>query len=161
MLHTKPQGHWPFGSGEEDFWRVFTKYGRGGDLGHVTPPPPPPANKLSFPRPMEALHEIWLWLAQQFWRRRSLKMVNRRTDDNGWQTDYGACLYYKLTNEFMGSGELKIQRKDVSLPWLWGFHYPPWVYLSLNHSAVVQSANTQKYVTVHILKINMFNTVTF
>ena len=19
MLHTKPQGHWPFGSGEEDF----------------------------------------------------------------------------------------------------------------------------------------------
>ena len=35
MLHTKPQGHWPFGSGE-DFRRVFTIYGRGGHLGHVT-----------------------------------------------------------------------------------------------------------------------------
>ena len=29
MLHTKPQGHWPFGSG----------YGRGGHLGHVTQTP--------------------------------------------------------------------------------------------------------------------------
>ena len=38
MLHTKPQGHWPFGSGE-DFLRVFTIYGRGGHLGHVTQTP--------------------------------------------------------------------------------------------------------------------------
>ena len=36
MLHTKPQGHWPFCSGEEDFLRVFTIYGHGGHLGHVT-----------------------------------------------------------------------------------------------------------------------------
>ena len=36
MLYTKPQGHWPFGSGEEDFWRVFTIYGHGSHLGHVT-----------------------------------------------------------------------------------------------------------------------------
>ena len=35
MLHTKPQGRWPFGS-EEDFLRVFTIYGRGGHFGHVT-----------------------------------------------------------------------------------------------------------------------------
>ena len=39
MLHTKPQGHWLFGSGEEDFLRVFTIYGRGGHLGHVTQSP--------------------------------------------------------------------------------------------------------------------------
>ena len=39
MLHTKPQGHWPFGSGEEDFFRVFTIYGRGAHLGHVTQTP--------------------------------------------------------------------------------------------------------------------------
>ena len=39
MLHTKAQGRWSFGSGEEDFWRVFTIYGRGGHLGHVTPMP--------------------------------------------------------------------------------------------------------------------------
>ena len=36
MLHTKSQGHWPFGSREEDIYRVFTIYGPGGDLGHVT-----------------------------------------------------------------------------------------------------------------------------
>ena len=39
MLHTKPQSHWPFGSEEEDFLRVFTIYGRGGHLGHVTQTP--------------------------------------------------------------------------------------------------------------------------
>ena len=36
MLHTKFGGNLPAGSGEEDFWRVFTIYGRGGHLGHVT-----------------------------------------------------------------------------------------------------------------------------
>ena len=36
MLHTKFHGNWPAGSGEEDFLNVFTIYGRGGHLGHVT-----------------------------------------------------------------------------------------------------------------------------
>ena len=36
MLHTKFRGNRPTGSGEEDFWRVFTIYGRGGHLSHVT-----------------------------------------------------------------------------------------------------------------------------
>ena len=35
MLHTKFRGNWPAGSGEEDFLRVFTIYGRGSHLGHV------------------------------------------------------------------------------------------------------------------------------
>ena len=35
MLHTKFRGNQPAGSGE-DFWRVFTNYGRGGHLGHMT-----------------------------------------------------------------------------------------------------------------------------
>ena len=35
MLHTKSQGHWPSGSGE-DSSRVFTIYGRGSHLGNVT-----------------------------------------------------------------------------------------------------------------------------
>ena len=35
MLHTKFHGNWPVGSGE-DFLRVFTIYGHGGHLGHVT-----------------------------------------------------------------------------------------------------------------------------
>ena len=35
MLHTKLLENRPAGSGE-DFLRVFTIYGRGGNLGHVT-----------------------------------------------------------------------------------------------------------------------------
>ena len=36
MLHTKSQGPQSSGSGEEDFKRVFTIYGHGGHLSHVT-----------------------------------------------------------------------------------------------------------------------------
>ena len=36
ILHTKFRGNLPAGFGEEDFLRVFTIYGRGGHLGHVT-----------------------------------------------------------------------------------------------------------------------------
>ena len=36
MLHTKFRENKPDGSGEEDFKRVFTIYGHGGHLGHVT-----------------------------------------------------------------------------------------------------------------------------
>ena len=36
MLHTTFRENRPAGSGEEDFEGVFTIYGRGGHLGHVT-----------------------------------------------------------------------------------------------------------------------------
>ena len=36
MLHTKFHGNRSTGSREEDFWRVFTIYGHGSHLGHVT-----------------------------------------------------------------------------------------------------------------------------
>ena len=36
MLHTKFRENRPAGSGEEDFLRVFTIYGHGGHLVHVT-----------------------------------------------------------------------------------------------------------------------------
>ena len=39
MLHVKFHENRPAGSGEEDFWRVFTIYGHGGHLGHVTQMP--------------------------------------------------------------------------------------------------------------------------
>ena len=39
MLHTKFRENRPAGSGKEDFQRVFTIYGRGGHLGHVTQMP--------------------------------------------------------------------------------------------------------------------------
>ena len=35
-LHAKFQNHWPSGSGEEDFLKVFALYSHGGHLGHVT-----------------------------------------------------------------------------------------------------------------------------
>ena len=83
MLHTKFRSNQPVGSGEEDFLRVFTIYGRGGHLGHVTqmrsgmkpkvraraPQLSPQPEyfiseffkiKISFPLPKEALHKIWL-----------------------------------------------------------------------------------------------------
>ena len=36
MLHTKFRGNQPAGYGVKDFLRVFTIYGHGGHLGHVT-----------------------------------------------------------------------------------------------------------------------------
>ena len=36
MLHNKFRENRPAGSGDEDFLRVFTIYGRDGHLGHVT-----------------------------------------------------------------------------------------------------------------------------
>ena len=36
MLHTKFQGHGSIGSGEEDFFKVFTIYGHDSHVGHVT-----------------------------------------------------------------------------------------------------------------------------
>ena len=154
MLHTRTQGHWPFGSGEEGFLRGFTIYGRGSYLGHVTRMPrinfrsPDPWRlhmKFDFHWPSGFGEEdLWKWwtddyvqmtehaytrraklsnrpltfcrfsskpkwlrLALRFWRRRSLKMV-----DGQW-TDDGACLYYKLTNEPKGSGELKMGWKSL------------------------------------------------
>ena len=66
---------------------------------------------------MEAPYEIWLWLAKRFLRRRCLKSV-----DNGrrrWRRrmDNGACLYYKLTYEPKGSGELKkkIDKQEIAV----------------------------------------------
>ena len=38
MLHTKFQGHRLLGSRERRFSKVFTIYGHGGHLGHVTQP---------------------------------------------------------------------------------------------------------------------------
>ena len=68
---------------------------------------PDPANKLLFPYPTEAPYEIWLRLAKWFWRRRSLKMVDGQMD--GRRTpNAGPWLYYKLTNEPKGLGELTI-----------------------------------------------------
>ena len=65
-MHTKIKNHRPFGSGEDrPSWSC--------DQDHLS--------IHSFPHPIEAPHEIWLWLAQWFLRRRHLKSV----DDDGRQ----------------------------------------------------------------------------
>ena len=90
MMHTKIQGHWPFGSGEEDFFFLRFKHiwswrpSWSCDQGHLS--------KLSFPHPIEAPYEIWLWLAQWFLSR----IWRRTTNDDGWRTTE-AYLSYKLT----------------------------------------------------------------
>ena len=75
MLHTKFQGNWPSGCGEEDFLRFWAflawRPSWSCDLDHLY--------KLLFPLPKEAPHKIWLWLAKRFQSRRCLKMVE---DDN-------------------------------------------------------------------------------
>ena len=58
-------------------------------------------NKFSFPHPKEDPYENWLQSAQWF-QRRCLKMLTTYL----WTTE--AYLYYKLTYEPKGSGELKM-----------------------------------------------------
>ena len=57
MLHTKFRENRPGGSGEEDFFKVFTIYGHGSHLGHVTQMPQTKYHSLL---PKEAPHKIWL-----------------------------------------------------------------------------------------------------
>ena len=59
MLHTKPQGYWPFDSGEEDFWSFFFYHIRAWRPSWSRDPEP--VNELSFPYPTEASYKIWLW----------------------------------------------------------------------------------------------------
>ena len=98
MLHTKFRENRPAGSGEEDFLRVFTIYGHGGHLGHVTQMP---RTKYRSPYPRR-LHIKFGLSDQRFWRRRRLKLFTtdgRRTDDGRRRTDAGPWVSYKLTYE--------------------------------------------------------------
>ena len=100
MLHTKPQGHWPFGSGEEDFWKFFTIYGVAAILIMW-----PRAHKQTFVPPS---HWGSIWNLALI----SPAALEKKIFENGGRTDNGRpddgpWLYYKLTNEPKGSGELK------------------------------------------------------
>ena len=94
MLHTTSQGQRPFGPGEEKFFKGFYPIWawRPYDLDRL--------NKLSFPHPMEAPHEMWLQSAQWFLPRRCLKML---THIPTYTRTTKAYLYYKA----FGSGKLK------------------------------------------------------
>ena len=106
MLHTKPHGHWPFGSGE-DFWRVLTIYRCGGHLGHVTQ-----TLQTNFRCPIP----LRFHMKFDFDRPSGLEKIS----ENGGQpmdgrTDNGPWLYYKLTNKPKGSAELKTHNNALEL----------------------------------------------
>ena len=104
MLHTKFQGHWSIGSGEEDFFKVFTIYGHDGHVGHD----PDHLNNFSFLKALEAVYEIWLQSAQQFQRRSCLKLW---TDDRQMTE-----LAYTISSPgAFGSGELTRGPAHLSL----------------------------------------------
>ena len=104
MLFAKFGWNWPSGSGDKrflnfvDVFSLFRNYlplEKGGAL-HL--------NKLESPSPKNALCQVWLKLAQWFWRRRwkcekfTDGQTDRQTTDNRWSE--------KLTWAF-SSGELK------------------------------------------------------
>ena len=93
MLHTKPQRHWLFDSGEEDFWRFLPYMGVAAIL-------------FMWPRPRQQTFvppshwgSIWnLAMIGQAILKKIFESGGRRTDHDG-RTDEGPWLQYKLTNE--------------------------------------------------------------
>ena len=81
------------------FLRVFTIYGCGGHLGHVTQTP---QTNVHSPIPLRLHMKFGFDRPSGSEQGQSLKMV-----DDGLMDD-GPRLYYKLTNEPKGSGELKM-----------------------------------------------------
>ena len=76
MLHTKFGENWPAGSGEEDFRRVFTIYGRGGHLGHVTQ-----MLRTNFRSPYPRKFHLNLALIGQAILEKIFEHCERKTDD--------------------------------------------------------------------------------
>ena len=74
MLHTKFQGHRPFGSGEEDFLWFLPYMG----MAAILVMWPWPFEGIFVPSTHTAPHKIWLQLAQWLLRRRYLKMLTDR-----------------------------------------------------------------------------------
>ena len=77
MVNTKFQSNQPSGSGENDFFRVFSKYGNGSHINLDQ------MYKLSFPDQVKAPYEIRINLAQWFLQR-CLMSVNRRRTSELW-----------------------------------------------------------------------------
>ena len=69
--------YWPSGSGEEDFLNtsMYFSYSKLSPLWNRAGPSLN-LNKLESPLPKDALCQVWLKLAQWFWRRRFLNFIN-------------------------------------------------------------------------------------
>ena len=90
MLHTKFQGHRPFGSGEEDFLQFLPYMG----MAAILVMWPGPFEQIFHSPIPEKLHMKFDWLAQWFQRRICLKSVDNGQTDEWWTTE--AYLSYKL-----------------------------------------------------------------
>ena len=107
MLHTKFHENRPAGSGEEDFWRVFTIYGHGGHLGHVTQMP---RTKYRSPYPRRLHIKFGFDRASGFWEEdvwalwtddgRTTDDV-RRTPDHGYTISSPMSLRLRWANKFI------------------------------------------------------------
>ena len=109
MLHTKFRENPPPGSGEEDFWRVFTIYGRGGHLGHVTHMP---RTNFRSPYPSRLKIKFGFDWASGFWEEDVWNCLRRRRTDDGRTTDgltpdHGYPISSPIDEPNFGSGELK------------------------------------------------------
>ena len=125
MLHTKSQGHRPSGSGEEDFLRVFTIYGHGGHLGHVTK-----TIWTNFRSPiLRSLHMKYEFNWPSSFRGEDVWKCWRTTDGrtDGRTTDAGVTGILLAHQWAFGSGELKSDG-DIAIP-----SVRRTCYLLLNH----------------------------
>ena len=91
MLHTKFQGHWFIGSGEENFLRFLPYMG----MVAILVMWPKPFEQLLFPKGPGGC--IWNLVAigPVVSEEKSFEIVDRRRTTDG-RTDDGACLYFKL-----------------------------------------------------------------
>ena len=103
MLYTKFKGNRPAGFRGEVFWKVFTIYGHGSHLCHTTQ-----IIWINFCSPilLRLIMKFSFDWPSGFWG--DVQECGLRTDDEGGWMDDRACLYYKLTHEPKGSGELII-----------------------------------------------------
>ena len=92
MLHTKFQGHWSISSGEEDFLRFLPYMGMAAMLFMWSRP----FEQLLFPKGPGVC--IWNLVAigPVVSEEKSFEIVDGQRTDEGWPTDDGPCLYYKL-----------------------------------------------------------------
>ena len=153
MLHTKFRGNRPASSGEEDFWRVFTIYGHGGHLGHVTQMP---RTKYCSPYPRRLHIKFDLYRPSSF-EEEDVWNCLRRTTDDGRRTDadgrtpdhgYPISSPMSLWLRWAKNIQLSTIRKDGKEPlhfvnsattWWILASFPPWL------SSCLQTALEQGY----------------
>ena len=106
MVHIHFQGHRPFGSGEEDFLRFLPCMGMAATLVIC----PGPFEQTFVPLSHGGSISNFTLIGQAVSEQKMFKECGRRRTENG------ACLYYKLTYEPKGSGELKMFAKTYTGP---------------------------------------------